>query len=181
MTNKTFDAIPDELWLDVAGYENHYIVSNLGRVVSLKQPVRRLLRFGRKESYPTVNLLKNAKQVTVCVHRLVAEAFLLNSDNLKTVNHKDGNKENNRVENLEWASYSQNNQHAYDTGLKKQAVSVIAKPTNGVIGFWFQTQSQAAKHFGLKYASGIAKACIGQLKQHQGFRWEVTAVNSVTH
>lgn len=101
-----------------------YLIYPSGKVFSLK--TNKFLKFGdvgRKndDSFYKVVVLKNyLEQVeTVRVHRLVAEAFIPNPNGYPIVNHKDGNKGNNDVSNLEWVTYSQNNQHAYDIGLKK--------------------------------------------------------------
>lgn len=119
----------EEIWKDIAGYEGYYQISNLGRVKSLeriaitkigsKQPVNeRILVAGYDTAgYYRVALCKNAKSRTRKVHRLVAQAFIPNPENKKTVNHKNGIKDDNRVENLEWATYKENNDHAIDTGL----------------------------------------------------------------
>ena len=72
-----------------------------------------------QSGYCMVNLTKDRKSKTRYVHRLVAEAYLENPDNLPQVNHIDGNKDNNSVDNLEWCSSSHNNQHALDTGLRE--------------------------------------------------------------
>lgn len=71
-----------------------------------------------KNGYLVVYLRKNSKTYSRYVHRLVAEAFIPNPKNLPTVNHLDGNKQNCKAGNLEWASYGMNNQHAYDIGLR---------------------------------------------------------------
>lgn len=72
-----------------------------------------------KSGYCMVNLFKDRKSKTRYVHRLVAEAYLENPDNLPQVNHIDGNKDNNKVSNLEWCTSSHNNKHALDTGLRE--------------------------------------------------------------
>ena len=72
-----------------------------------------------QSGYCMVNLAKDRKSTTHYVHRLVAEAYLENPDNLPQVNHKDGNKDNNNVDNLEWCAASHNNKHALETGLRE--------------------------------------------------------------
>lgn len=95
-----------------------YEISSNGKVRNLK--TRRMLRPGKdKCGYLHVSLSKNGKTKTLKIHRLVANAFIENFENLPQVNHKDGNKENNNVNNLEWVTCSGNLKHAYKNGLKK--------------------------------------------------------------
>lgn len=109
-----------EIWKDVIGYEGIYQVSNLGRVKRIgkyRNQVKewdsnKILKPGKKNNgYMYCQLSKDNKTSPKMVHRLVAEAFIENPDNKKTVNHIDGNKANNTVENLEWNTYSENNLH----------------------------------------------------------------------
>lgn len=100
------------VWKPVVGYEGLYEVSNTGLVKSLncynyKEP--RLMKLGkRRDGYLSVGLSKNNRTKTKTVHRLVAEAFIPNPNNLEMVNHKDENRTNNNVENLEWCSRAYN-------------------------------------------------------------------------
>ena len=117
----------NEIWKDIKDYEGVYQCSNLGRVRSMDRYVKEhsgktQFRKGQiikpKENkdngYLQLALNKDAKRKMKYVHILVAETFIENTNQLETVNHKDGNKLNNCVDNLEWASYSENNKHAYD-------------------------------------------------------------------
>lgn len=120
-----------EVWksLDFLGYPD-YEVSNIGRVKSLKGK-ERILKYGKtKDGYLLVALSKNRNRKTFLVHRLVALAFILNPENLPCVNHKDENKENNHVDNLEFCTYSFNIN--YGTRNKKASKTMIngklAKP-----------------------------------------------------
>lgn len=105
-----------EKWKNVPNYEGLYSVSDLGNIKSeytgkvLKPSVD---RFG----YVRFSATKNKKQKTIRIHRLVAELFIPNPNNLPQVNHKDGNKLNNTVSNLEWCTDSENKLHAYKEGL----------------------------------------------------------------
>jgi len=115
-----------EIWKNVKGYEGYYQVSNKGRVRSID----RVIPDGRKykgcirvlcndkDGYPYVVLAKNGKNKTLKIHRLVATTFIPNPQNKYAINHIDGNKENNSVENLEWVTQSENELHAHRTGLK---------------------------------------------------------------
>ena len=101
-----------EEWRDVVGYEGLYQVSSEGRIKSLhyfggnRQVI--MSQNTRKDGYKCVGLSKNGIAKTNMVHRIVAEAFIENPDNLEMVNHKDEDKGNNRVENLEWCTRSYN-------------------------------------------------------------------------
>ncbi len=75
-----------------------------------------------KIGYPKVQLVVKGKRKTVMVHRLLAQTFLDNPDNKETVNHKDSNRSNNNISNLEWNTYSENNKHAYDHGLQVKKI-----------------------------------------------------------
>ena len=119
-----------EIWKDIEGYKGFYRISNLGRVKSLKRLVKRndgtvqkvrehILRLHIKDNgYCQVELRKNSKGKHLLVHRLVAEAFLSNPQNKEQVNHKDGNKLNNNVNNLEWVTCSENAVHAFSHNLR---------------------------------------------------------------
>ena len=139
----------DEHWLPVVGYETLYEVSSYGRVRSLTHVVTtnrvvkgkvqtfswtspgKLLKYGkRSDGYPDVPLTKQGVSENICVHRLVAEAFLPNPSNLKCINHKDGDKKNNHVENLEWCTFQSNVLHAVSHGFNPQAVPVYCVETN---------------------------------------------------
>lgn len=111
--------LPGEIWAPVVGYENHYVVSNKGRVkgIGKKSKYRILVPMIHQQGYERVRLSVSGKHRFFLIHRLVAEAFIFNPDQKATVNHIDGNKRNNCVENLEWATQSENNLHAHRTGL----------------------------------------------------------------
>lgn len=121
----------NEEWRDIEGYEGVYQISNLGRVKSLDRMVghnkggKKLIR-GKlkrahiaKNGYPMLNLSNKNRQESVYLHRILGKTFLPNPRRLETINHKDGNKENFDLSNLEWASHSENISHAYRTGLRK--------------------------------------------------------------
>ena len=111
-----------EVWKPVSGYEGLYEVSNFGRV-------RRIFRYGRpyislckpkitRDGYFESALVKENKYKFIRTHRIVAQAFCDNPENKPEVNHKDGNKLNNCSENLEWVTSSENQKHAYRSGLQ---------------------------------------------------------------
>lgn len=115
-----------EIWKPVKGYEKSYIVSNFGNVMSIPREYKSkdgkvfyvdgktLKKHDDTRGYDRVQLGKHKKER---VHRIVANAFIPNPMNLSEVNHKDGNKKNNNVENLEWISHKGNVLHAVETGL----------------------------------------------------------------
>ena len=116
-----------EVWKDIEGYEGKYQVSNLGRVKSLRDShgkYRELIMTGRNEShgYLKVSLYKNGKAKGIKIHRLVAITFIPNPKNKTDINHINGIKSDNRVENLEWCTKGENLKHAYDIGLKKKPI-----------------------------------------------------------
>jgi hypothetical protein len=145
-----------EQWKDIAGFEGRYQVSDLGRVKSLAHPQRYVLRNGQEHyrmtrekiiaqqnnnsGYPLVHLHLDNKRTAVTVHTLVAEAFVEPLEG-ETVNHIDGVKTNNAASNLEWATYTENHNHAVETGLNKQAHRVVDPRTGQV----YASRSKAAK------------------------------------
>lgn len=110
-----------ETWKSIEEYDNKYLISDRGRVKSLydKNGKKRehILMPREKATYLYVNLYKNSKCKTKKIHRLVAEAFLDNPKKLPQVNHIDGNKHNNKVENLEWCTAKENINKAIEKGL----------------------------------------------------------------
>lgn len=130
-----------EIWKDIMGYEGLYQVSSLGRIKSLPKKMGRpdsnrqtnkrgpiilksKLNPKNKKSYHRVNLGSNN---TITIHRLVATAFIPNPENKPTVNHIDGDKNNNCASNLEWATHKENNNHAYDLGLNKPQIQNLRR------------------------------------------------------
>lgn len=136
----------EEIWKDIQGYEGIYQVSSLGRVKSLPRENRYFNSLAGKEcvrhykerimklkknrgGYMTAHLRdeENGKEDWPTVHRLVATAFIPNPNEKPTINHKDGIKVNNFLENLEWATWSENTRHAHDNGLAKSVIAKYAK------------------------------------------------------
>lgn len=107
-----------EIWKEIDGYNGQYFVSNYGNVLSLKYKQARLLKpQDTGKGYLYVDL--EGKQKTI--HRLVAFAFLPNIDNKPVVHHKDGNKHNNKLENLQFATYSENTLYYQEAKRKQEA------------------------------------------------------------
>ena len=120
----------NEIWNPVPGYENHYEVSNTGKVKSLKYKKHRIMSYsmvGRPgNEYPSVTLTLNNIHKRFYIHKLVAMTFLPNPECKPQVNHKDRNKTNNHVENLEWVTAKENMKHLY-TNIKGQWLGVFNK------------------------------------------------------
>ena len=108
-----------EQWKDVYinGKLTNYLVSNHGKVFS--KSTKRILAPTKNKEYPQVKISASNREYTRKIHRLIAEAFIPNPDNKPEINHKDGNRGNNELTNLEWVTHSENVKHAYDTGLTK--------------------------------------------------------------
>lgn len=117
-----------EKWNDIIGYEGFYSISTYGNVKSIRRTARIannntrsvrecILRSHIRGQYHTVCLRKNGSIKRFSVHRLQAIAFIDNPENKPCVNHKDGNKLNNNIDNLEWVTYSENVIHAFNNGL----------------------------------------------------------------
>lgn len=115
-----------EVWRPVKGYEDRYEVSSMGRVRSLPNRERStrnrivvLRPYVGDDGYPFVTIWRNGKKRKCTIHRLVAGAFIPNPEDKPQVNHIDGNKDNNRVSNLEWVTAAENVQHAFRVGLQE--------------------------------------------------------------
>lgn len=112
--NEEWGDAPDEEWRDVLGFEELYQVSNLGHVRTVKRGEATVMaQEEQRNGYLSVHLRNKGIERRASVHRLVAEAFIPNPDGLRDVNHKNGVKTDNRLENLEWMSHSDNMKHQY--------------------------------------------------------------------
>ena len=117
------EGLPGEILKWIKNYEGIYQISNYGRVKSFPRngagkKIKILVPVISMDGYLRVLLSKNNKRKNCFIHRLVAEAFISNFENKPHVNHKFGNKLDNYFENLEWTTVAENNQHAYNLGLK---------------------------------------------------------------
>ena len=163
-----------EIW-DIEGYEGLYQVSNLGRVKSLNYKCTKEEKILKpkvcKKGYLMVGLYKEGKRRYYLVHRLVAETFIDNPEDKPQVNHKDEDKTNNKVENLEWVTSKENNN--YGTRTEKVAKS-LSKPicginikTNERIEF---PSTREAGRSGFKQGN-IVDCLKGRYKTHKGYKW----------
>lgn len=123
-----------EIWKDIKGLEGKYQVSDLGNVKALaftgirkdggKHHVVEKIKKQSVFNNGYYGTSTNGTHGSILIHRVLAESFIPNPENKRTVNHKYGNKLNNSIDNLEWCTHSENNKHAYDTGLKKASEKV---------------------------------------------------------
>ena len=171
-----------EIWKDIEGFEGLYQVSSYGRVKSLNY--RRTCKEGilkplkDRGEYLHVNLCKDGKMKHYPVHRLVATAFVENPEGYTEVNHKDENKQNNCMENLEWCSRLYNN--TYNGRAKKAGKKNTNHPkmSKSVIGIdrvtglivEFASINEAERETGIPH-SNITLCCKGKLNSCGGFYW----------
>jgi hypothetical protein len=170
-----------EVWKDIKGYEGLYQVSNYGRIKSLsrliknsnnritKEKIRKQVY--DKDNYLTISLSKNGKISTFKVHRLVAQAFIPNTKNKPTVNHKNGIKNDNKVENLEWATDKEQMEHCikilgYDPHIKKTYPKKV-KRSDGKI---YDSIKEASIENNVS-SSNITMSCQGKCKKIGGYTW----------
>lgn len=180
----------------VKGYEGYYEIDQFGRVFGCNRTItvddngrvyektivgKPIKQTTNSAGYKVVGLTINGKTATKFVHRLVAEAFIDNPDNLPVVNHKDEDKTNNSIENLEWCTVKYNN--IYGTKTKRQAekirgrvsekrVPVIQMSMSGEFIAGHPSIAAAAESVGSNSPSDISACCRGQRKSHCGYKWE---------
>lgn len=170
----------NEEWRAIKGYEGLYEVSNFGNVRSLARKVYRrfswvmlkgkTLKPANIKGYRKVVLCKNGKSKLCAIHRLVAEAFIPNPSNLPQVNHKDENKANNTVSNLEWCTHSYNMNYGtiLDKKISKQGYKIRCVETGEV----FQSIREAAKAVNSTHQN--ISACLrGKTKTAKKYHWEL--------
>lgn len=184
----------NEIWKPVVN-NNQYEISNLGNVRSKGKSY--IDKLGRKQNRkPKILNVRVATIGYMCVdlkydnvwkqkhiHRLIAEAFIPNPENKSTVNHIDGNKLNNSISNLEWNTYSENNKHAVDNGLRQspwtnitgnkhpQSKPVIQMDKRGNILNTFVSAREAQEKTGVSYKH-ISCCCLGKRMSTGGYCWK---------
>lgn len=161
-------------WKDIAGYEGLYMVSNFGDVKSLPRKGTRktehLVSPHRVGGYIQYELLKDHIRKGHKAHRLVANAFIPNPDNLPVVNHLDGDKNNNSVDNLEWTTASENVKHSFYT-LRKGVTPVAQLSKTGELLKEWGSAKEASVALGID-APTITNACKGNRPSAGGFVWQ---------
>lgn len=133
-----------------------YYINEIGEIYSTKNSqVKKMKTNISSHGYFNVRLMIDGKSKMLYIHRLLAIAFISNPENKPCVNHKDGNKLNNSISNLEWATYSENNKHAFDNGLKKPSIvlsrfkNVIVTSLDGFIIGVFENIKECADYLGI--------------------------------
>ena len=168
-----------EIWKSIPKYEGYYEASNFGRIKSIPRKVRngrgykitkeKILKPSLNEwRYEEVNLSVNGKHRSQRVNRLIALTFIPNPDNLPQVNHKDGIKTNNNVENLEWCNASYNMLHCHANGLSDWETKIRIIET----GEEFNSITECAKAIN-GHISLIDACLVGKRKTHKGFHFEI--------
>lgn len=156
-----------EIWKDIPEFQN-YSISNFGNVYSKKHNII-LKSYKNLYGYLIVNLINKKKRKQFQVHRLVAENFIFNINNLPCVNHIDGNKQNNNINNLEWVSYSENQQHSYKIGLRKTKKIIQYDLDGNFIKTW-DSIKEASVNLNIN-ACGILNCCKKRSKKSGGYIW----------
>ncbi|MGN0574879.1 MAG: NUMOD4 motif-containing HNH endonuclease [Ruminococcus sp.] len=170
-----------EIWKPIPGYEGYYEASTYGRVRSVERIINGRWRFTHRKShimtpnnvhdgYKQVKFSIAGKKLQPLLHRLIAETFIPNPDNLPQVNHIDGNKDNNNVDNLEWCTASQNSSHRSQV-LKKW----VGRPKKKVkcieTGVVYESSHHASRELKINQ-DGICSVCQGRQLKTKNFHFE---------
>lgn len=153
----------NEQWRSIKEFDN-YLVSNKGRIMNGKTG-KILKPADNGHGYEIVDLYQNGKRKKLRVHRLVAQAFIDNPNNLETINHIDENKHNNCVENLEWMSNGDNIRYS-----QAKPVEQYDFESGELLATYPSTR--AVERLTGFYQSAISAACRGQFKQMYGYIWK---------
>lgn len=160
-------------------YSRNY--NHSGRIKQLSTPVNRI-------GYRVVNIVKNGVSKTICIHRLVAETFIPNPENKPQVNHINGNKTDNRVENLEWVTNQENQTHSWEVlgrkgsmtgkfGKDNHGSKIVQQIKNGKIIAEYYGIHEAMRETGIDYRN-ISACCHGKTKTAGGYQWAIKATET---
>jgi hypothetical protein len=175
-----------EQWKDIPGYEGYYQASTYGNIRSVERKIKRkdgtsqtkksITKSKRiRKDYHATTLHKESERITYGVHRLIAMTFLPNPFNLPQVNHQDGNKLNNHLDNLEWSTGSDNIKHAIETGLRpnnlyqgeKNGMSVLTEEIVRKIIMMLPDRSMRVSDIASKF--GVRHTAVSRI--NTGKRW----------
>ena len=168
-------------------FEGIYEISNNGKVLSIRRNIIKRNTIS-KRGYHMITLNKNGKTYSRYIHRLVAEAFLNNTNNKEQVNHIDGCKANNHIDNLEWCTDRENREHAVRSGLidykrsAKESAKVTSKPVlriclhTRLVLSEYPSINEAARIYNTD-SSTLTKVCKGKMKKCAGYVWEYKVKN----
>lgn len=162
-----------EIWKDIKGWEGLYQVSNLGRVKSLnynKEKTSKVLRTKKARGYDRVCLCRKGYHKYISVHRVVAMMFVPNPDNKPEVNHIDGNKSNNTVNNLEWVTSRENTRHSIAVLGHNPRIWSRTAVKCVETGEIFETQTEAAEAYHTSQGA-IGNAARGNRPRAGGHHW----------
>lgn len=168
--NAEWEDVPEEKWRDVLGFEELYQVSSFGNVRTIKKGEAEMSQQENRNGYMTVHLRDKGVERRAMVHRLVAEAFIPNPDGLRDVNHKNGDKSDNRVENLEWVSHSDNMTHSFRELGQNVRHIVQLDLDNNFIERW-NSIVEASEATGI-CRTDIGECCRGNRKHTKGYKWK---------
>ena len=188
----------EEIWKDIKGYVGFYQVSNLGRVRSVEREIYKsnnvkqiskssILKFEKSKGYNYVHLFKNGTRKRIAVHRLVAEAFILNPNNLPEVDHINTIRDDNRVENLRWVTpkenmnnpltkekrcgYQGNKSEEIKKKISKaQSIKVVQLTLEGELVKIWDSAIKAQKECGFDNGN-INRCCRSKYKTNKGYKW----------
>ena len=157
-----------EKYIVINEFDN-YAISNLGNIKNIKKG-NILTPYLNTNGYLTYTFCQNGVKKTFRLHRLVALYFIDNPNNLPYVNHKDGDKTNNKVENLEWCTAKENDAHARSSRLKNQEKPIIAKNIETNETLTFKSITEAGAFLGINKGT-ISKVLNGKRNQTHGYKF----------